>query len=240
VMMRAVLWPTVFTVLGLAVLVGLGTWQLKRLAWKGQIISLIETRTKAEPISLEEALARWHDDGDVEYLRVRARGKFLHDNERHLFAVHKSHSGWFVFAPLALDDGKLVLVNRGFVPNRFKNLTTRKAGLIETPVEIIGLVRKAPTHKGWFVPANNPSSNEWYWRDLSNMAASIVDKTDVGTMPFFVASEASDVPGGWPVGGVTRVDLPNRHFEYALTWYGLALGLVGVYAFFVRARLRAV
>ena len=45
-------------------------------------------------------------------------------------------------------------------------------------------------------------------------------------------------PGGLPRGGVTRLDLPNRHLEYALTWYGLALTLIGVYGAFAASRLR--
>jgi surfeit locus 1 family protein len=55
--------------------------------------------------------------------------------------------------------------------------------------------------------------------------------------PLFLDAEAQ--PGEtWPRGGVTRLDLPNRHLEYALTWYGLALALIGVYSIFVIGRLR--
>jgi surfeit locus 1 family protein len=60
-------------------------------------------------------------------------------------------------------------------------------------------------------------------------------------VPFFVDADAEPAnPGGFPKGGVTRLTLPNRHLEYALTWYGLALTLVGVYAVFAAGRLRAV
>ena len=45
-------------------------------------------------------------------------------------------------------------------------------------------------------------------------------------------------PGGWPKGGVTLVNLPNRHLEYAFTWFGLAGALAAIFAAFVAARLR--
>ena len=58
-------------------------------------------------------------------------------------------------------------------------------------------------------------------------------------MPFTIDADARpEPPGGLPRGGVTRLDLPNRHLEYALTWYGLALTLIGVYAAFAASRLR--
>jgi surfeit locus 1 family protein len=60
-------------------------------------------------------------------------------------------------------------------------------------------------------------------------------------VPFFVDAEASpENPGGFPKGGVTRLALSNRHLEYALTWYGLALTLIGVFAAFAVGRLRPV
>ena len=58
-------------------------------------------------------------------------------------------------------------------------------------------------------------------------------------MPYWIDADARpEPPGGFPKGGVTRVDLPNRHLEYAITWYGLALTLIGVYLAFAASRLR--
>ena len=59
-------------------------------------------------------------------------------------------------------------------------------------------------------------------------------------VPFFVDADAEPAnPGGFPRGGATRLVLPNRHLEYALTWYGLALTLIGVFTAFARGRLRS-
>ena len=56
--------------------------------------------------------------------------------------------------------------------------------------------------------------------------------------PFFIEAEKSDVPGGWPEGGQTRLSLPNNHLQYAITWFGLAAALIVIYAFYVRSLYR--
>lgn len=138
---RGLLWPTILTAAGLAILIGLATWQIQRLHWKEGLIARIEARTKAEPISLQDALARWRASGDVEYLRVRLKGRFLNQEELHLYALSNGESGWQIITPLVTEGGGIVLVDRGFVQRRFKDPSTRRHGQIEGPVEIVGLVR---------------------------------------------------------------------------------------------------
>ena len=110
-------WPAVLALAGLAVLVGLGSWQMGRKAWKEGLIAQIAARTKAEPMPLSEALRRWHATGDVEYAHVRLSGRFLHAHERHVFALDdRLGPGFHIYTPLETPDKQLVLVNRGFVP----------------------------------------------------------------------------------------------------------------------------
>ena len=85
--------PSVLALLLLPVLLGLGTWQLQRKAWKEQLMAKIETRSKAEPVSYTAALAQFVQTGDVEYLRVRVTGTFDHAEERHLYAPRESGPG---------------------------------------------------------------------------------------------------------------------------------------------------
>jgi surfeit locus 1 family protein len=102
----------------------------------------------------------------------------------------------------------------------------------------------------WFVAENDPARNVWFWPDLAAMTASAFpggpQKAAEGpqkpvSLAFAIDADAKpEPPGGLPRGGVTRLDLPNRHLEYALTWYGLAATLVGVYLAFAVSRLRAV
>src|SRR5262245_19712471 len=103
---------TLFSTAALAVLIGLGVWQLQRLQWKEGLLAEIETRTHAEPVSLKDAVARDEAGEGISYLRVRVEGKFDNAKERYLFAVSDGTPGWHVIAPLETPDGGVVLVDR--------------------------------------------------------------------------------------------------------------------------------
>ncbi len=231
---RPLLWPTLATLLGLTVLFGLGTWQLKRLAAKEATIARIASRAQAVPLDLAEALRIWRETSDIDYHRLRIEGRFLHNRERHYVWAAGREVGWRVITPLKTDSGAVVMVDRGFVPNALKEPAARHAGRIEGMVEIVGLAR-APGIKGLFTPDNEPARNMWYWRDLETMAKGAASEGPPA--PFFVEAVRADVPGGWPRAGATRLELSNRHLEYALTWYGLAIALLTVFVFFARSRL---
>jgi len=215
------------TAVALAILLALGTWQVQRLAWKAGLIATIESRVDAEPLPLAEVekIAA----SEIEYQPVMASGSLKHDLEQYFFATHDGQSGWFVYTPLDLGDGRSVFVNRGFVPYDRKDPATREEGQIAGTVTVIGLSRAALTEKpSSLLPDNDPAKNIFYWKDVAAMAAHAgLDRS--GLVGFFIDQRKSDVPGGYPVGGVTIVDLPNSHLQYAVTWYGLALALAGVY-----------
>lgn len=235
---KQILWPTIAAAVSLVVLLGLGTWQMQRLAWKNDLIMQIEARAQAAPVSLDAAIAQWRESGDVEYLRIRFDGRFLNNGEAHLFTTHKGRTGWRVIAPFQSGD-HIVLVDRGFVPDQLKSPDKRAAGNAKRDWSIVGLAR-ASQAQGLFVPDNDPAANSWFWRDLSAMGTVLLATGEAARLvPFFVEAEAGEVPGGWPKGGVTRLALTNKHLEYALTWYGLAVTLLFVFGFFIRSRLRS-
>ncbi|MBE7184893.1 MAG: SURF1 family protein [Methylobacterium mesophilicum] len=221
-----------------AALIGLGTWQVERLQWKEALIASIAERTSAAPRPLAEIETRFRDTGDVEYWPVTVAGTFLNDKERHFFATWQGQSGYYVYAPLALDDGRAVLVNRGFVPFELKESTKRAQGLIAGRVTVTGLARNPLAGKPSFiVPDNDIAKNIFYWKDRDRMAESAGLPTGDRLVPFFIDAGPGVAPGGWPVGGVTIVDLPNNHLQYVVTWYGLAAALVGVViAWWLRVR----
>ncbi|MCW2308199.1 SURF1 family protein [Rhodobium gokarnense] len=236
---RGLVVPAVFTLIGLVILISLGNWQVRRLAWKEDLIATIHTRVVSEPVSLETALAAWKKTGDIAYQPVRVAGTFDHSHEFHVNSTDKGEVGWNVYTPLVTDDGHTVLVNRGFVPYDKKEPETRAEGEVEGPVAFVGLARTPLAEKpNYFVPDNDVSGNVFYWRDFATMAKQAGIAGDSGLVPFFVEVREMDVPGSWPRGGVTRVTLPNNHLQYAVTWYGLALTLVGVFAAFAWTRLR--
>ena len=232
------LWPTLATVAALSVLVGLGTWQLERKRWKEDLLAKIATRVTAAPVPLTRVLAMMNSGADVEYVHVLAHGRYLHDKERYLYAPAPGGQAWHVYTPLQIENGSLIWVNRGLVPDADKDQSRRMRGQIAGETEVRGLIR-VPMAKDLFTPENNAQGNLWYWPDLAAMTASAFP---AGTMalPFAIDADAEPAPpGGLPKGGATRISLPNRHLEYAVTWYGLAATLIGVYLAFAIPRIRA-
>mgnify|MGYP001015829214 CR=1 FL=1 len=112
-----------------------------------------------------------------------------------------------------------------------KEPVTRAQGQVEGWLVVTGLARDALSEKPSFVvPDNDPEKNVFYWKDLDAMAATSGVGEPDDYLPFFVDANDAPNPGGLPVGGVTLVDLPNNHLQYAITWYGLAAALAGVLA----------
>lgn len=244
--------PTIAALVALGVLIALGTWQMQRKAWKEGLLAQIAARTKAPPVPLAQALEEWRA-GDVEYRHVRVTGRFAHDREGYVYTVdERLGQGFNVYTPLLTDSGRLVLINRGFVPEALRDPARRAGGQIAGEVTVTGLARK-PTPAGAFTPPSDVAKRQFYWPDYAGLlqvaAAGGGGAAEGGgggaaagkaeAVPFFVDADAEPAnPGGFPRGGTTRLTLYNRHLEYAVTWYGLALTLIGVYFAFARGRLR--
>jgi surfeit locus 1 family protein len=220
------LWPTLFTIPALIVLLGLGTWQVERLHWKEGLIAERTAALSADPVPVPETL-----DAAVplDFHRVTATGSFDHAKELYIGALDKRGiSGYQIVTPLTLEDGKILLVNRGFVPEIRKPPETREAGQIAGTVTVDGILRLAIKPTGWMVPQNQPGDNFWIYVDVPAMAEA--DKLDpASVLPFYVEAGPAPNPGGFPIGGQTRISLPNDHLQYAITWYGFALTLIVIY-----------
>jgi surfeit locus 1 family protein len=226
-------------VLAFAALVALGTWQVERLHWKEGLLATIDQRIHSTPRPLSEIERLFAEKHDVEYWPVTLNGKFLHAGERHFLATWNGDAGFYIYTPLRLDDGRYVFVNRGFVPYDRKDPATRRKGEVEGEVTVTGLARNPLAEKPSFiVPDNEPAKNMFYWKDLPVMAATAGLPAGAQVLPFFVDANDTPNPGGLPVGGVTLISLPNNHFQYALTWYGLALVLLVVVGTRLRDRWR--
>ncbi len=216
---------TLFSILGVILLITLGNWQLKRLEWKLGLIEAVEARTELEAVPVEEALASFTLE-EMEYRPVTAMGTYDYAREVHLFGRNvQGYVGYFIYTPLLRSGLPTILVNRGHVPERQMEPGLRQAGQIAGEVLVTGLAR-AGGLRGKMVPENEIATNEWYWRDLPGMAAHF---GEVDVLPVFIDQELWDIPGGLPQGGQTRLSFVNDHLSYALTWYGLAIVLIGVY-----------
>jgi surfeit locus 1 family protein len=228
-----------FALLAFAALIALGTWQVERLHWKEGLLATIDQRIHSAPRPLGEIERLFAEKHDVEYWPVTAKGTFLHGGERHFLSTWQGDSGFNVYTPLKLDDGRYIFVNRGFVPYARKDPATRRLGEVDGEVTVTGLARNPLAQKPSFiVPDNDLKKNVFYWKDLSAMTATAGLPGGATVLPFFIDAGAAPNPGGLPVGGVTVIDLPNNHFQYALTWYGLALVLVVMAGTRLRRRWR--
>jgi surfeit locus 1 family protein len=236
---RSLLAPGLATLAALAILLGLGTWQLERRAWKEALIAQIDARAHGEAgeITPEASWTGWRPEAD-EFRKVRVAGTFLHGQEALVHGLAPAArgapvQGFYLFTPLRLAGGAVVLVNRGFLPTELRDPATRPGSQPEGEAIVTGILR-APEQRSWFTPQDAPDHNRFFARDPARIAAA---KGLSRAAPFYVEADATLNPGGWPRGGQTRLDLPNNHLQYALTWYGLALTLVCVFAAFAWRRL---
>jgi surfeit locus 1 family protein len=211
-----------------AVLVALGVWQLQRLSWKRDLVARLEARLAEAPIPLDLALARARAGEDVDYQPVRARGTYLHGLSVRVFGTLDGVPGAYIFTPLERERGKpVVLVNRGFAPQSLAPDDLAK-GEAAGEVEIVGLLRapeKTARLFAFLAPEDQPEDALFFRRDPAAIAAAKA----IDAPPWYVDGSGRENPAAWPRGGVTRVEFPNRHLEYALTWFGLAAALVGVF-----------
>lgn len=231
--------PTLAAGIVLAILLGLGTWQLQRKAEKEALIAQIIARSRVEPPASLPAPRDWNPASD-EFRRVRVTGSFFHDKETLVHGLAagstpgRAQQGFYVVTPLVRDDGGTVLVNRGFIRTELKDPARRSAGQVSGEVTVTGILRGSEP-RTMFVPAPDPARGEWYNRDIAGIAAA---KGIADVPPFLIEADATSNPGGWPKGGQLRVDLPNNHLQYAFTWFGIAGCLIGVFGVFAWLRLK--
>ena len=223
--LRPALWPTLVSLPILVLSLSLGIWQMERREWKRDIIDRIAANQAAPPMTLDKLLSGVplrH-----EYGRVKVSGTFEHGHEFFLAARSlKNKVGLQVIVPLKTDDGRVVLFDRGWVPDR--KAATQAAAQPSGRVELTGLVRRSQT-RARFAPENVPEKNFWFQADVPLMRKMAGAPPDPKLDTFFLESDATPNPGGIPVGGQTRLEIPNDHLQNAITWFLIALALAGVY-----------
>jgi surfeit locus 1 family protein len=235
---RGVIEPTIFAIVGVAILIGLGVWQLDRKVWKENLIATVTARLSQAPQDLPPRPG-WPKlvAADNEYRRVTFPAEFLPGEEALLYSAGSAFRpdvqgpGYWVFAPARLAGGSIVIVDRGFIPLDRKDVANRPAP--KGPVEIVGVLRW-PETRGLFTPADDVKGNVWYLRDPDAMAKAHHWQNFA---PFYVEQESPVPDGGLPKPGKLVVNLPDNHLQYAITWFGLALGLAGVYVVWLARRI---
>jgi surfeit locus 1 family protein len=226
---RPLFWPTVFSVPVLLLLLALGSWQIERLFWKRELIAERQAAVTAAPVGVPSSLT---EARGMEFRHVVDEGVFLNNEEIFLGATSEAgRNGYQVLTPLQEKGGRIVFVNRGFIPAELKDPSKRSEGQIAGTVRVQGLLRLPTGKPAWFLPDNRPDLNYWLWVDLSAIAAA--DKLE-NVAPFYIDADSTPNPGGWPKGGVTRLELRNDHLQYAITWFSLAVALIVIYFLYHR------
>ena len=211
-----------------AVLIALGSWQLDRSEWKRALIAERQAMLVQPPVILTGDAV---DAKAASFRRVSLTGTFLHNKERRIGPRSwRGRPGWYVVTPLRLHRGRIVLVNRGWVPENRKDPRTRKLGQVSGRVTIAGIVGR-PSKPGWFTPDNAPAKEQWLRVDPAALAKHLGLS---GVALYWVIAGPAPNPGGLPVGGQGIASPPNNHLQYALTWYALALVLVVIAAVYWR------
>lgn len=202
-----------------ALLSGLGVWQIHRRAWKLDLIARVEQRVHAAPVA-PPGPADWPQVSAArdEYRHVRLAGHFTQGRDTLVQAVTALGAGFWVLSPFETDDGFVVLVDRGFVPQDADGTRPLAPPPPSSQATVTGLLRMTEP-KGAFLRSNDPARDRWYSRDVAAVAAA---RGLSGVAPYFVDADAG-APNAWPRGGLTVLTFPNNHLVYAFTWFGLAL-----------------
>ncbi|KAF8735214.1 hypothetical protein AX14_002479 [Amanita brunnescens Koide BX004] len=204
----------------------LGTWQLKRLKWKVNLIDELEEKLQLRPLPLPPKV-NLSVIPEFAFRKVMLNGKWDHAHTMLVGPrVREGVHGVHVVTPLVRENGSTILVDRGFVSNeRLADSAFRNE---QGEATIFGLLRTSQP-RNYFTPDNEPEKGKWYWTDVPAMAeyaggdASGVQEVFVEQIFEGHAGEANTkVSKGMPLGRLPTVDIRNTHLSYVITWYSLS------------------
>ena len=213
--------PTLFTIPTLILLFSLSYWQFERLEWKEGLIDAIKQKNQLAEIILPNQVKL----PDMVYRQVALSGEFIHDQEMHIYGgsrEFKGEEGYYILTPMRLVDGRVIIINRGWVSKKLKNPLTRLATLSKGQVEVHGTIMQNEA-KGLYVYDNQPERNLWFYINLAEMKSWL--KIDIEN--FYIL--AKDQPPSLIRGRNIDPNLRNHHLGYALTWLFSALALLVIY-----------
>ncbi|WP_208347980.1 SURF1 family protein [Pseudaestuariivita rosea] len=221
-MTRKMILPLLFGISGTAVLLWLGFWQLQRLEWKQEILAEIDARIGGTAVVLPQ-----NPDPETDrFLPVTVTGRTTADELHVLVSTKSQGAGYRIISAFETDDGRQIMVDRGFVVDEEK-LTERPTATMTVQGNL-----HWPDEVDLFTPEPDMESNIWFARDVPVMADAL------GTEPVLVIARTTSAttPAVTPL-PVDSAGIPNDHFEYAVTWFLLAavwVGMTGVLLWRIR------
>ncbi len=224
-MVRRMILPLVFGVIGAGILISLGVWQLQRLAWKEAVLAEIDARILAEPVAIP-ALEALDPERD-RYLPVEASGNLGAEYIRILVSQKIQGPGYRIIAPFEIE-GRVILLDRGIISTRAEIPPAPEGRL-----DVLGNLHW-PDDRNSSTPENDIEGNFWFARDIAQMADVL------GTEPILmIAREVSEVDSAITPFPVDSSSIPNDHLQYVITWFSLAfiwLGMTGYLLWRIRQR----
>jgi surfeit locus 1 family protein len=215
-MMRRLILPLIFGIGGVAVLMGLGFWQLQRLAWKEGVLAGIEARIGDDPVALPSAPDQVADL----YLPVTVTGEFTGNEVQVLVSTRDDGAGFRVVSAFRTGDGRRILVDEGFV--------TDEGNVHPGPAQGVTVTGNLhwPDEVDRWTPAPDFSEGLFFARDVAAMAAAL------DTEPVLVVARAvtGTTPRARPM-PVGTAGIPNNHLGYAVQWFGMAAVWAGMTGF---------
>lgn len=220
---------TIATLVALAILIGLGSWQIGRIPEKRALLNRIHVGLTTDPMPLPVHV---DDPSMLDWRRVSLEGTVADSDPLPVFATNQAgKGGYHLYLPVKTRFGMAVLVNFGWVPMDKLDVPLPRG----QEMTISGVFRTSAV-PGFMSPENEPEKRIFYTADVHEMAAVFGLRTKEYYHFRVIADPWQEAP--LPEAGQARVDIPNNHFEYAMTWFGLALTLVGVYVAYGLRRAR--
>ncbi len=219
---------------GMALLIGLGAWQMHRLAWKEGLLAKIAALRAAPAVPLGSALGRPSRPGGLEFTRVETDCAPLPRPSPMVFryALRDGQVAWRLVTVCRLAEGPYdgILLDRGLVAQLSGAMAPRALEFPE-PGAVTGVLRSAPATS--LLDPGLPT------RDGGVLALRVVDQHALGAVarasglsrpaPYLLAVEAERPAPAGVIPAALPGDIPNNHFVYALTWFGLAAVLAWIY-----------
>jgi surfeit locus 1 family protein len=231
--MQSRIFQTLIALAAFSVLIALGVWQMERRAWKNDLIARFEAALSTPPAVYDPAK---HAGAEArEFMLVQLTGEFWNARTVKVLTPTPETArmrtqegfGYLIFTPLKSSSG-VVFVNRGFVP---QSLAESPTPFPEGETEVTGIVR-LPAAPGWATPQPEPAKRLFFAADIPAMAAAAGLKSGETIVSEYIEAVPVAAAPEWPLPRDPRTllaSIPNRHLEYALTWFALAAAFAGVF-----------
>ena len=215
--------PVLIGLVGVAILVALGIWQVQRLAWKEGVLAEMDARMRADPVPLPDVI----DPEAHALLPVEVSG-LITDDELHVLTTAGGGPAFRVISVFVTDDGRRLLLDRGLVDDSAKS-----AGRPPVQATVVGNIHW-PDEKDAWTPEPDRGRNIWYVRDVEDMA------DELATERFMlITRRTSEAAAPVTPAPVNTAGVPNNHLQYAITWFSLALVWVGMTLYWILRIRRA-